>query len=116
MEPEIRKGFMVILDILNRGQAVLVVNKYATKADIPDIHNFYPKKYYKSIRHLGFGFFEGRTEHGTFSFDGGGAMRHIQGEKEWISWTPLRVENEKVLEDLGYNIEVVKERVRNILS
>ena len=56
---------------------------------IPGIHDFYPKRYYSSIEHCGFGIFEGRTEHGRFSFDGGGAMRRVQAgegeDREYLS-------------------------------
>ncbi|GAH82817.1 unnamed protein product, partial [marine sediment metagenome] len=83
--------------------------------------------YYKSIRHQGFGFFEGRTEHGEFSFDGGGAMRHVStgrydekgrrlpGPYESLSWCPLSAEPE-VLEDLGYDVEAVKQIVKEKLG
>lgn len=84
---------------------------------MPDIHNFYPKEYYTSIRHLGFGFFEGKTEHGTFSFDAGGAMRHFRfQDKTWLSISPLRTENSQVLQDLKYNFETVKEELEKLLA
>lgn len=72
--------------------------------DIPNIHNFCPKRYKDSVKHCGFGFFEGTTEKGTFSFDGGGAMVHESS----LSWTPLRVENDGVLELLGYDFSKVE--------
>jgi len=77
--------------------------------NIPTIHNFYPKKYYESIGHHGFGFFSGKTEHGMFSFDAGGAMNSRRfGEHNWIAWSDLRVDNPEVLRDLGYNFNKVE--------
>ncbi len=85
--------------------------------DIPTLHNFYPKKYYESIRHLGFGFFEGRTEHGKFSFDGGGAMKHHNFDGDgWLSWSPIRTDSEEVTKDLGYDFERVKKALREIIN
>jgi len=115
MQPEIRQAWETMLSLLERGQSVLVAND---SYGLPTIHDFYrrdPEKsegYYKSIKHCGFGFFEGRTENGEFSFDGGGPMRHVSagsyGEKgyESLSWCPLRAEAE-VLRDLDYDVEAV---------
>jgi len=112
-----------MLVFLGRGKAVLVASD---RHGLPTIHDFYrrePEKsegYHKSIRHCGFGFFEGRTEHGEFSFDAGGAMRLAKAGApeegyEWLSWSPLRAEPE-VLKDLGYDIEAVKQIVKKKLG
>jgi len=96
----------MLLKEVQEKRAILIVG--LDNGNIPDIHNFYPKKYYESIRHLGFGFFEGTTEHGDFSFDAGGAMRHHSFEdKTWLSWTSLRASYD-VLNDLGYDFEKVE--------
>ena len=113
MNPKIRRGWEEILDRLERGGAIIIVGEERYR--LPDLHNFYPKRYYKSIKHCGFGHFVGNTEHGTFSFDGGGAMRHFQGEDEWLSYSPLRASPE-VLKDLEYDIEKVKAIVKEILA
>lgn len=105
----------LLLQKVEQGDAVLIVGLNDPR--IPDIHNFYPKKYYTSIEHCGFGFFEGKTEHGTFSFDAGGAMDHYNLEGGgWISWSPLRTQNPEVLKDLGYNFEEVKKTLKEIIS
>ncbi len=79
--------------------------------DIKIIHDFYPKQYYKSIDHMGFGFFRGETESGEFTFDGGGAMRR----NGWISWTPLRATKE-VLKDLKYDREKVARALKELID
>ena len=97
-----------LIDYVEKGEPILVLDVEG----VPTIHNFYPRKYFKSIDHLGFGFFQGETEHGKFNFDAGGAMhdwRWDDGkEPKWIAWSPLRVDNPEVLKDLGYDIETVK--------
>jgi hypothetical protein len=106
-----------LLEKLEKGEAVLIVG-LADDKRIPTIHNFYPKKYWESIEHHGWGFFEGKTEHGTFSFDGGGAMIHHSWNDgkspRWISWSPLRA-NQEVLKDLGYDCEKVATILKNII-
>ena len=99
-----------LIEKVRDGQAILVAG--LENPQVPTIHNFCPEKYRPSIRHLGFGFFEGKTEHGEFSFDAGGAMREYRGKGWWIAWTPLRAEK-AVLEDLGYSHEKVEEGLRN---
>lgn len=99
-----------LLDYLEEEDAAILTAGTIHK-DIPTIHDFYPARYYKSIDHMGFGFFEGRTESGTFSFDGGGAMRR----NGWISWTPLRATKE-VLADLGYSREKVKKALKELIG
>jgi len=122
MQPEIRQAWETMRLLLEKGTAVLVASD---RHGLPTIHDFHrrdpEKAYHESIRHCGFGFFEGRTENGEFSFDGGGAMRLAKagapGEEgyEWLSWCPLRAEPE-VLEDLGYDVEAVKQIVKEKLG
>jgi len=104
----------MLLEKVEQGKPVLIVGLNDLR--IPTIHNFYPKKYYESIEHRGFGFFEGRTEHGTFSFDGGGEMNHYDLGGDWISWSPLRPENPEVLKDLEYDFEKVKTALKEMIS
>ena len=114
MHPEVRKGWEEVKRLLDGGDAVIIAG--GEVYGLPSLHNFYPKRYYASIRHVGFGFFEGRTERGEFSFDGGGAMRHFQGgEGAYLSYSPLRASAE-VLEDLGYDLEAARARVDEILE
>ena len=107
-----------LLEKLENGEAVLIVGLGEFDKRIPDIHNFYPKKYWESIEHHGWGFFEGKTEHGTFSFDGGGAMVHYSWEDgespKWISWSPLRA-NREVLKDLDYDCEKIANILKTII-
>jgi len=104
-----------LLEKLERGQALIIVG--LNHRDIPNLHNFHPKRYDKTVRHLSFGCFEGRTEHGTFSFFAGGAMIHHHFDNgEWLSWTPLEVENEQVLKDLEYDFEKVANALREIIN
>ena len=104
-----------LLERLEAGNPTIIVG--LEHKDIPALHNFYPKKYYESIKHLGFGFFEGKTEHGKFSFDGGGAMRHHNFKEEgWLSWSPLRTDNQEVIKDLGYDFQRVSKALREIIN
>lgn len=104
-----------LLAMLEKGEPILIVG--LDRVDVPTIHNFYPKKYYETIQHLGWGFFEGRTEHGKFSFDGGGAMHHHHfGDETWLSWSPLRVDNPEVFKDLNYDCEKVGKILKGIIE
>lgn len=105
---------MLLEKYLTKGEPLLIVGLDDER--VPDIHNFYPKQYYPSIQHLGFGFFEGQTEHGKFSFDAGGAMHHLELEDGWISYSLLRTDNEQVLKDLGYDVEKVSETIREVIE
>jgi len=106
----------LILEALrNRGMEELLVVGL-NHPDVPTIHNFCPKKYSCSIRHCGYGFFEGKTEKGAFSFDGGGAMVHCEFKEGWLSWSPLRVENDGVLELLGYDFKKVEVALQGIIA
>jgi hypothetical protein len=105
----------MLLQKVEQGEPVLIVGLNDPR--ISTIHNFYPKKYYESIEHRGFGFFEGKTEHGTFSFDGGGAMHHYDlDDGVFLSWSPLRADNGEVLKDLGYDCEKIASVLRDIIN
>ena len=116
MLAEARKDILQnLLSKLERGEPVLIIG--LNRECVPSIHNFYPKKYYGSIQHRGWGFFEGRTEHGTFSFDGGGAMQHHHFEDgTWLSWSSLRVDNPEVLKDLEYDCNKVAVILREVIE
>jgi hypothetical protein len=109
-----KEALKELLEKLEHGSPLLIVGLNDER--IPNIHNFYPKKYYESIQHCGWGFFEGCTEHGKFSFDGGGAMHHVELEDGWLSWSPLRVENGEVLKDLDYDCQKVANVLREIIN
>ena len=106
---ERREAIEELIERVRSGRAVLVAG--LENPEVPSLHNFCPERYRPSVRHLGFGFFEGRTEHGKFSFDGGGAMREYRGDGWWIAWTYLRAD-EEVLKDLGYDLEKVERALR----
>lgn len=101
--------YQELLDMVNGGDCLLTAVE--THKDIPTIHNFYPKKYYSSITHLGFGCFDGKTENGTFSFNAGGSMFKRNG----FAWTFLFASAE-VLKDLGYDIEKVKKALAELIE
>jgi len=104
-----------LLERLERGDPLIIVG--LNHPDIPNLHNFYPKKYWESIEHRGFGSFEGKTEHGTFSFYGGGAMIHHHFKDDsWLSWSPLEVSNPEVLKDLEYDCQKVANVLRQIIN
>ena len=112
--PTRREVIEYLLKEIEQGKPYLIVG--LDHPEIPTIHNFYPKKYYRTIEHLGFGLFEGSTEHGFFHFDGGGAMHHNHfTDGGWISYTPLRVQNTEVLKDLGYDFEKVAKILKSLL-
>lgn len=108
-ENDKKQVYLKLLRYVEEGDAILTAGEIHEA--IPTIHNFYPQKYYTSIKHLGFGFFEGETEQGKFSFDAGGAM-HRNGR---ISWTLLRAK-ENVLKDLGYDSEKVKNALKELIG
>lgn len=96
------EAYQKLLDEVRGGGAVLTGG--AIHPDIPTIHDVGHQggkrlKSLDEVRHLGFGFFEGNTPSGKFSFDAGGAMRHEAD----FSWTPLRADP-GVLSDLGYDL------------
>jgi len=122
MQPEIKQAWEAMLELLEKKQAVLVASDMHGLPTIHDFHRRDPEKaYHKSIKHCGFGLFRGTTENGEFFFDGGGAMRLARAGKpgeegyEWLSWCPLSAEPE-VLEDLGYDVEAVKQIVKEKLG
>jgi len=103
------KGYAVLLEyVAKKGTPILTAQDI--HRDIPTTHNF-DKKYHSSLKHLGFGFFSGNTEHGEFTFDGGGAMNHDGG----ISWTTLRADD-NVLRDLGYDMHKVERALRELME
>ena len=111
--PTKREILGLLLIKIRKRNPILIVG--LDNPDIPTIHNFYPKEYKESIRHCGYGFFEGQTEKGEFSFDAGGAMRHHEFEGGWLSWSPLRAADD-VLDLLGYDFEKVEKALQNEIS
>jgi len=105
-----------LLSLIKRRKAVLIIG--LEHKDIPTLHNFIPNEaIHKTVKHCGFGVFIGRTPNGEFSFCGGGAMTHYSfGEGDWLSYTVLDVENEKVLQDLGYDFERVRKALNEIIQ
>lgn len=110
-----KKLLIELLGRIEKGRPYIIVG--LDHPDIPQLHNFYPKKYYESIVHCGYGVFKGETEHGTFDFCGGGAMSHYEfGEDGWVSYSSIGVENAEVLKDLEYDFEKVAKALRGIVN
>ena len=105
-----RDGYAVLLEYVAK-KGVPVLTAQDVHKDIPTIHGF-AGKYRSSVQHMGFGCFVGKTEHGEFTFDGGGAMNHDGG----ISWTVLTVDDEHVLRDLGYDMRKVQRALEELLE
>lgn len=103
------KGYSVLLEYVAK-KHIPVLTAQDIHRDVPTIHNF-AKKYHDSVEHLGYGCFRGRTEHGEFDFDAGGAMNHDGG----ISWTTLQAD-EHVLRDLGYDIRKVERALQELVE
>jgi len=102
------EAYQKLLGQVEKGTPILTAQDI--HHDVPTIHNF-AHQYHDSVEHLGFGFFEGSTEHGKFSFDAGGAMNHT-GD---VSWTELRTDNDAVLRDLHYDINRVKRALQGLV-
>lgn len=111
MNTEMREAWETMLSYLEEGRAIIVAGD--RHGDLPELNGFnkVEGKDYGS-RHLGFGYFEGRTEHGRFEFCGGGAMNRVGNE---LGWSPLDASPE-VLADLGYDFEKAKAIIRAKLA
>lgn len=119
MNNEMREAWETMLSYLEEGRAVIVAGD---DHGLPTLHNFYKQnpetveQYRKTIKHLGFGYFEGKTDNGMFEFNGGGAMHSVRAEDDhYFSWSPLDASPE-VLEDLNYDFEKAKEIIRTELA
>ena len=97
-----------LLKEVNRGQAILTAQEL--HKDIPTIHSF-AGKYRNTVDHLGYGMFRGHTDHGNFTFDGGGAMNRTGS----VSWCPLSADK-AVLRDLKYSLPKVKRALKELLK
>ena len=89
-----------LLNMVKEKQPILVMG--LGNKNVRTIHNFCNREIHKTVKHCGFGFFEGNTPKGTFSFDAGGAMHGETFRGGRLSWTPLRASSE-VLEYLDYD-------------
>ena len=104
------EDYQVLMDDgIGSGRPILTAQEI--HRDIPTIHNF-AGKYRDTLDHVGCGMFEGKTEHGKFEFEGGGAM-HRAGQ---ISWTTLRASSPVVFRDLGYDIQKVKRALEELIA
>lgn len=117
---EINTKKELIEDIKKRmegGEAYLIVGLKNPK--VYTLHNLdsikHGGKYYASVRHLGFGCFEGRTENGKFDFCGGGAMVRYDFDGKFISYTHLNG-SEEILQDLGYDFDRMLEGLTEELN
>lgn len=117
MHEVIREQWEAMLSLLEEGRAVVVASD---SYGLPTLHNFYKqdpeKRYFPTIRHLGFGHFKGETESGEFGFCGGGAMSFARaGDGTYLSWSEVTGTPE-VLADLDFDLEAEKEIIRKILG
>lgn len=104
-----REAYLILLEYVEKkGKPILTAQDI--HPDIPTIHNF-ARKYHDSVEHLGYGCFRGKTEHGEFDFDAGGAMNRDGG----ISWTTLQAD-EHVLRDLGYDTRKVVRALKQLID
>jgi len=82
--------------------------------DIPLIHDVgHALKILGEVQHMGFGFFNAKTENGSVNFDGGGAMKRVNGDDgEPFSWCPFSGE----IADTGYNVNKVRKAIEELLN
>jgi len=74
-------------------------------------------RFWKSVRHLGFGVFKGKTENGEFGFCGGGAMAHRRfKDKSYISFSYIDTDNKEVLKDLNYPFNEVEQALKEEIA
>ena len=102
------EAYQKLLKEIQGGTAVLTAQDI--HKDVPTLHNF-AGKYHDSVNHHGDGMFAGKTEHGMFSFDAGGAMTRT-GD---VSWTNLYADD-AVLKDLGYDLKKVEKALNELIS
>ena len=110
-----KEVYQKLLEKLNTSGSILTAGEI--HPDIPTIHSIAGTKYHPSVRHIGYGCFIGKTEHGEFTFDGGGAMyrESIPGQDYFLSWCPLTASQE-VLDDLGYNTSQVISALESLIT
>jgi len=106
LSPVTPEALEVLMKAVMRGTKILTAGEIHD--DIPTIHSI-GGKYRRSVKHLGFGCFEGETPHGKFTFDGGGAMTRSHG----TAWTYLSADD-AVTRDLGYDIRKVKKALEEL--
>lgn len=98
-----QEAFDKMLRFLATGTGILTSSEI--HPDIPTVHDVGNRGHRLQTAgpttHLGFGFFEAKTENGKVSFDGGGAMYRVKDENgNWLfSWTALKGN----VDDLGYH-------------
>jgi hypothetical protein len=88
---------------LEKGVPLLIVGLDNPK--IYNLHNWLSDEIHKTVEHLGWGVFRGKTKHGRFTFCAGGAMGSYRFSDGWVSYTEVTVDNPKVLEDIGYDFK-----------
>jgi len=114
-----QEAYQELLRQVENGGAILTAGRI--HPDIPIIQEVghqegMPLKCLSEVKHLGFGFFRGETQHGEFSFDGGGAMNQVKDGDKWLfGWTSLRASAE-VLGDLGYDLDKVAQALESLIA
>ena len=108
-----REVYQKLLNELNERAAILTSGEI--HEDIPTIHNF-TGQYHPTVKHMGFGFFFGKTENGEFQFEGGGALRRERiDDKYFLSWCPLSA-SQVVLDDLNYDKPKVVAALESLIA
>ena len=107
--------YQLILDeTVGRGHGVLTGPKI--HPDIPTLGESHSWPFHSTVRHIGFGFFEGTATSGKYEFEGGGAMRRAtDDEGNYVSWTPVRGDP-AVLSELGYDLGAVERALVELIG
>lgn len=98
-----------LLDGLNKGYPFVILGLKDEGIPVKATAQTFGKgKYWSSVDHVGYGVFNGETEHGRFSFCGGSALtKPVLPDDDYLAYSPITFENEAVLADLEYPFEQV---------
>jgi hypothetical protein len=107
-ETQTRKYVLeALLDGLNKGFPFVILGLKDEEIPIKATAQTFGK-YWSSVDLVGYGVFQGETEHGRFSFCGGSALtKPVLPDGDYLAYSPITFENEAVLADLEYPFEQV---------
>jgi|GEM_PF-688594 len=94
-----------LLDALEKGPIVISCSKLG----IPTIHDH--EQFGAKVEHLGFGFFQGKGDGFTISFDGGGEMHRTPSGQ---GWSPLRIDGADKC-PYKYDLDGVRQKLQSYL-
>jgi len=112
----------LLTQIQNRKPLIIVGLNNKTLEDKISLHSQHlgigiNGRFWKSVRHLGFGVFTGKTPNGFFGFCGGGAMSNRRfKDKSYIGYTVISIDNEEVLKDLNYPFDLVEKELKEEIA